>query len=417
MAGSVLVNELPAVGRVTRRPQHPFYIKSRAFAIQPFLLAPVLPGETMKNLLLQARVVTDPVVNPLIGWWQEYYIFYVKHRDLAARDELVKMALDPSWTPDQIDDVSAVTETMHGGGAGSIDWGMKCLQRVTEEYFRDEGVAWDAVKIGNLPVAALSHNSVLDSIINHGDMPDGTVVDEGGSGTVTDQELDAARVQWEFMRANALTNMTYEDFLRTYGVRPKLAEVHRPELIRYLKDWSYPTNTVNPSDGKPTSALSWAIAERADKDRFFSEPGFIFGVSVTRPKVYVKKKRYTAASWMNTPFRWLPAVMKDDPYTSLAHFADESGPVRGTTDADGYWIDFRDLFLYGEAFHNFDMSTETGYNELDLPDAGLPVGNGKMLPSDAMSKSFFVDAAGTKFYVRQDGVVSLSILGRQVDYT
>jgi len=35
----------------------------------------------VENLLIQSRVVTDPLQNSLIGWWQEYYIFYVKHRD------------------------------------------------------------------------------------------------------------------------------------------------------------------------------------------------------------------------------------------------------------------------------------------------------------------------------------------------
>ena len=417
MASSVKVQELPAVGRVTRRPQHPFYLKSRAFALQPFLLAPVLPGETMKNLLLQARCVTDPILNPLIGWWQEYYIFYVKHRDLTDRDEFTQMALDPAWTPDNVDQPTAIVETNHLGVAGSIDWAMLCLRRVTEEYFRDEGVAWDAVKIGNLPVAGISHNSVLDSIIAAGDMPDGTLVDEAGSGTLGDVELDAALRQWEFMRANALTNMTYEDFLRTYGVRPSRAEIHRPELLRYVREWSYPTNTIDPSDGSPTSAVSWSIAERADKDRYFSEPGFIFGVSVTRPKVYLSALRGQAASYMNDAYSWLPAIMRDDPYTSLRHFADEAGPVRGTTDADGYWIDFRDLFLYGQQFTNVDLSSETGINSLALPSAGLETGNQKMLPTDAMSKSFFVDAAGTAFNIRQDGIVSLSVLGRQADMT
>ena len=69
-------------GRVTRGPRHSFNLRHRPFQIQPFLLAPVLPGETMKSLLLQSRAVTSPISNPLVGWWLEYYVFYVKHRDL-----------------------------------------------------------------------------------------------------------------------------------------------------------------------------------------------------------------------------------------------------------------------------------------------------------------------------------------------
>jgi len=218
--------------------------------------------------------------------------------------------------------------------------------------------------------------------------------------------------QWEFMRANALTNMSYEDFLATYGVRKSTVEIHRPELLRYVREWSYPTNPVNPSDGNPASAVSWAIAERADKDRFFKESGFIFGVTVARPKVYIDQKG-SAADYLNTAFSWLPAMMKDDPYTSLREFADETGPLRSTT--NGYWIDFRDLFLYGEQFTNVDVQTRNDeVNSVALPTAGL-VNQG--YPTDAMSKLFFVDAEGTKTHIREDGVVSLSILGRQVDYT
>lgn len=43
--------------------------------------------------------------------------------------------------------------------------------------------------------------------------------------------------------------------------------------------------------------------------------------------------------------------------------------------------------------------------------------NGWKYPTEAMCKSFFKDAGGTAFFVRQDGYVSLSIKGKQVDYT
>ena len=65
------------MGRKLRRPEHPFILRHKPWQIQPFLIAPVIPGETMSNLLMQARVVTDPINNPLIGWHIEYYYFYV----------------------------------------------------------------------------------------------------------------------------------------------------------------------------------------------------------------------------------------------------------------------------------------------------------------------------------------------------
>ena len=83
--GSNVARVLPQQGRVLRRPQHPFQIRTRPWLLQPFFIAPVLPGETMENCLIQFRSVTDPIKSPLVGWWAEYYLFYVRHRDLQKQ--------------------------------------------------------------------------------------------------------------------------------------------------------------------------------------------------------------------------------------------------------------------------------------------------------------------------------------------
>lgn len=72
--------------RRARRPQHTFNIRWRPFQIQPFVLAPVLPGETLKNALIQAQIWSDPlgVAMKNSGWWLECFLFYVKHRDLPG---------------------------------------------------------------------------------------------------------------------------------------------------------------------------------------------------------------------------------------------------------------------------------------------------------------------------------------------
>lgn len=407
-------------GRVTRSPQHPFNLRTMAFGLTPFLLAPVLPGETMKNLLLQSRIVTDPINDPIIGWWKEYYFFYVKHRDLDDRDQLVNMALDPTWDNGTIDEPSTNVARYHFGEAGSIDWMQKCLKRVTEEYFREEGEAWNNVMIGtDYPAVHVNANNFMDSLIDATLLPD-TTVDVNPTpdpDNISMTELDKAQSMWEFMRANAVTNMTYEQFLATYGVRQSTVELHRPELLRYVREWSYPSNTVDPSTGDPTSAVSWAIAERADKDRYFKEPGFIFGVTVTRPKVYLSKQDGKAADFLNSAFSWLPAIMRNDPYTSFREFAASAGPLQSTT--NGYWVDMRDLFLYGEQFTNHGF---TDLNAVALPTDGL-INQG--YPTDAMAKLFFVGGVDDgevgweahDYFIKEDGIVSLSIVGREIDYT
>jgi hypothetical protein len=204
--------------------------------------------------------------------------------------------------------------------------------------------------------------------------------------------------------------MTYEDFLATYGVRPAKEELHKPELIRYLRDWSYPANTIDPTNGTARSAVSWAVAERADKDRFFREPGFIFGVCVVRPKVYLKNARGAAASLLEDAYSWLPAVLANDPWTSLKQRPAASGPLLLNTEP--YWVDVRDLFLYGDQFVNFDLTTETGANLVAMPTAAMQ----KRYPASADADDLFVSAAPLN-QVRQDGVVSITIAGTQTDTT
>lgn len=400
----VQVVEMPRAGRVNRRPTHTFYVQHKPWEICPFVIAPVLPGETLKNLLLQSRAVSDPIVHPLLGWHLEYYLFYVKHRDLDARAHYESMMLEYGYDLSS-QTVAANTVTYHPGG--TLNWVQQCRTRVTETYFRDEGEAAGVATINGQPAAKISHPGWWDSVM------DDTVFDEGTgpSGGETLQELDQLRSQWEFMRANQLTNMSYEDFLRTYGVRMSKVELHKPELIRYVREWTYPTNHIDPTTGAPSSAVSWAIAERADKDRFFTEPGFIFGVTVARPKVYCSNQKGAGVSMLDNALTWLPAIMRDDPATSLRQYANGTGPLQSTT--NGYWVDVRDLFLYGDQFFNVSGAVmESIGAAVGLPTAALE----KKYPTDAMAESLFT-TEGTDYWVKQDGVVSLTIAGTQVDHT
>ena len=397
----VTISNAPRAGRVTRSPRHNFQIRQKPFLLQPFMLAPVLPGETLKSAMLQSRAVTSPIVNPLIGWWLEYYLFYVKHRDLDGRDDFTEMMLDLDK------DMSAYNEAADAKYyhfAGTINWARLCLKRVTEEYFRDEDEAWNNVTVDGLPVVRVNNDGLYNSIVLDDNFvgPSDVTLDATDN-AVTASEIDAALRTWQFQRANGMTAMDYEDFLATYGITPKPEENHRPELLRYLREWQYPSNTVNPADGVPSSAVSWAIAERADKDRFFREPGFIFGVTVARPKVYLKNQDGSGAHVLNSALEWLPAIMRDDPWTSVRKFAETEGPFSVVSDANGYWLDVKDLFLHGDQFLNF-ANTATDANLVSLPTAALNT----LYPSSADIDALF---AGAKKTVSQDGVVQLNILG------
>lgn len=412
----VQAQNVASVKRVLRRPQHKFNLKAKPYEIVPFMCAPVLPGETMKNLLLQARAVTDPIQNSLIGWHNEYYFFYVKHRSLSDWDTtglLQSMMLDPTTNVAGLK--SGANDTPYYTFKTAMDFVEKCTEIVIKEYFRDEGEAVNVASIENYYAAQIDQEQWYQSI----KLESATGDDSELPGVDEIEELDILPgftthyAQWEIMRDTGLTDLTYEDYLRSYGVDiPKSEDEgqapdvrHKPELLRFVREWTYPSNTVNPADGTVASACSWSIAERADKDRFFKEPGFILGLNVVRPKLYMGSQKGAAVGLMDSPYAWLPAVLWEQPYTSLKEntFSATDGILQNQ--AEDYWVDIRDLFLYGDQFVNHALTAAANHG-LALPSATL---NHKY-PTDAMIESLFKTA--NVDYVRQDGVVHLNILSR-----
>lgn len=422
-----LIEDAPVVGRVQRRPKHSFNVKHQPFCIQPIMIAPVLPGETLVNMLMQSRVISDPVANGQIGWWMEYYFFYVKLRDLASRVDWLAMLVEGTDPTAKKNNTGLTATTYRGRKA--VDWVQECLNRVTEEYFRDEGEAIGTL-INNLPLAAIPRENALNNLTLDSEH---TLGDHEGS-LLPGQDLLLDRYEdigplpgyeqhyelWSHMRASGITDATFADFLRSYGVTPP-AEVeaiepeNRPELIRYIRDWTYPSNIVDAA-GTTRSALVWSMAERADKTRFLQEPGFIFGVSVARPKIYLGNQEGAIAGYMSDAMSWLPAVLAGESYTSLRKFVghdtatSRDGPFAIGTTAGDYWLDIRDLLIHGDQFlSGFDRAT-IKHNAVAMPSAA----GGKRFPSSVDIQALF---AGSAYNFHQDGVVNLNILGKLRDTT
>lgn len=396
--------EVPRVGRKLRQPQHTFSVRHIPFMIQPFFIAPVLPGETMKNALVQVRAVSDPVKSPLTGWWLEHYLFYVKHRDMASADVYVNMMLDPSVTAT----TASTDNNSNYTKAGQPRYVAECLWAVVAAYFRDRGEAWDAHTISGVPSAKIQQESWMQSantiaLNTVGDFN----VDANADSIIKASEVSAAYERWQFLRANNLTDASYEDYLRSFGVRVEPEETNYPELIRYSREWQYPSNTINPETGAPSSAVSFAISERADKDRFFREPGFIFGVTVARPKVYLSGQVSAGVTLLKDAYDWLPAILRDDPMTSVRQVT-PAGMVPNVT--AGQAVDVRDLFLYGDQFVNYDIGTLG-----DGSAVALPTGTNWRYPTVEMATGLFVN--GAKIEMKQDGIVRLSVMGALVDHT
>ena len=264
-------------------------------------------------------------------------------------------------------------------------------------------------------IVQIRQQTFMDTLTDKDLMPEGDAI----AGATDAGDLDRLMDAFNALRALGIADMTYEDWLRSQGIAIPDKDENKPELLAHFSEFQYPSNTIDPSTGTPSSAVSWVFKNGNRDPKFFKEPGFVMGISVTRPKVYFSGLAGSAAGFAQRAWDWTPNYTADMPETSLKYFAPGTGPMGDrTTDTDAYWLDMRDELLYGDQWQNvvaFNVvPATTGANHLlALPDTAL---NWKY-PTEAMCKSFFVDAAGTAFHIRQDGYVSLNIKGLQVDFT
>lgn len=351
------VARAPRTRRVARSPRHEFNGRTFPFCIQPIAIAPVLPNETLTQLKLECRVKTDPLADPFLGWWVECHVFYVKHRDIDAyrgNTNFQDMMLQP--------DTSLATASVAGGATatyrlnGRADITRECLDTVVNWWFRAEGEApADFVNaLNGLPLARVSRDDWTDSLVKTSTVSAVDFdVDIDNSGTVTASEIDASMQQYyALLQTGALVNMTYEDWLGTYGVRKARVAVNRPELVRSYKKWTQPTNTVTQGTGAVTSACVWTLDEDllSQKQYYFKEPGYLLAVMVAKPKIYRRPQPGAAVNVMVDARHWLPANSGSDQLISLIACDTVSGPLPTMTVAGGYTFDVRDLLVRGDQF-------------------------------------------------------------------
>ena len=403
----------PAMTRVNRQPNHTFSLRVRPYQIVPFMLAPVIPGETLENLWFEAREVSDPLASPLLGMKSEFHFFYVKLRDLGHNDILDINSVEEMFTNPLGDPLSAAVSTVadvptyHTGG---INWTDKCLQAVILNHFRDRGEAIGA-KVGNYYLAQVRDQHWMDSLIDSTALDDGASIGDPGTAT-TPEQLQQIMDRFELLQSYGWSEMSFEDYLATHGVMVPKAQLGLPERLYSLVKWTYPTNTIDPTDGSPTSAASWVFKEMKRDKKRFTEPGFILGVHVVRHKVYFGAQAGQLAHFMTKGLDWLPAILNDNPQTSLREFASVNsydGPL-GAPPTNGYWIDLRDLLIHGEQFVNF--AEDASAPRAALPTAALVR---KYLASGDLDEIFAAVAPANQ--IRSDGMANLTIVGVQRDYT
>lgn len=407
--------------RKLRHPQHTFNLKTKPFGLYPFMIAPVIPGETLKSLMLQTQKWSDPLaagVMKNLGWWSEYYFFYVKHRDLSGYEQavdgigkdLMDMMVSNESLSGAVDaDGNAITYCPPNG----IDFTLEAVKRIAEEYFRDEGEAWNNFTVDGLPQVKIYGRGRSDAYEKL--TLDTAYASNDRSVDLPDEidELGDAMQHWQALYDAGLMDMDYDDWMRTYGSQSVLPNIdrpdkHVPELLCHWREFQMPTNTVEPSTGVPATAVGWRVAKAHRKASFFAEPGWIIGLTCVRPKTYLKLTG-SLATMMQTRQSWLPAVTSQHADASDLLIAEGSGPLSHLTlgTPNGYYVDLKDLLNYGDQFINWATTGTDAPPFVDLPTTA----GARRYVSAGDVMQFFSDTTNGRFL--EDGVVSLQILGRQ----
>lgn len=396
--------------RIGRRPRHNYHVAFRPFEIQPFCIAPVMAGDSVKNIRFEARVLTDPIISQISGWWAEMYWFYVP---IGALDEYAAAQLN-IITPSH--DLSGLVTAANSWGYESDDgpsWLSMCMKPIIRNYFRKEGEAWNHAAAvwntypsGTIPVAGLVGKTWVDTIAQASALP---------TPTGTDDYNDRWEL-YEAMRKQKLVSMTFPEWLRLQGIAvpPQLQEAEqdyrKPELMRFLRQFTYPSNVVDPTQtNRVVSACSWVVAERLDKSYFIGEPGFVVGVAVVRPKLYRSEQLANGTMMLRDARTWVPDLFLDAPQESL----DERSTDTALDTVEPHVVDVAGLYTVGDQFVR--APSTAGPPVAALPSADV---SNTVYPAFADIKALFagLDAeteADPVALVRMDGTATFAITGRK----
>ena len=84
------------------------------------------------------------------------------------------------------------------------------------------------------------------------------------------------------------------------------------------------------------------------------------------------------------------------PFTSLKKFTADTGPLGDrTTATDGYFVDMRDLFLYGDQFQNMAAFNAVPANVANINGFALPPGRSPSGPVSAVNFLSEVNGIGS----------------------
>ncbi len=417
MVGITVIRPGETLKRFHRRPNFPISGTMKPFGLYPIMAHPVLPGETLKSATTKWTVLSQPIVNPMVGDWLESWMFYVKITDM-----------DPDLSAMFISDgVSTSGHTMGGDSdvwfakTGQIAWMKKMNATVYKAFMINEGESEVTFTDGNTLVKQMKMN-IQSWYQNMMFEPAEVALDTSGPRDATGQMR-----AWEMVQQMQMTELTYEKYLQQYGVRADRVADNAPEILRYSRSWTKPTSHVDPATGTPSSAWIWNDEMKVEKDKRFDEPGFIVMMACIRPKMYQKKMRYSLIGELWGFSDFFPAYTLADPSAGIKNITTVN-PVfepdwNLSEGSDDLIYDHRDLLAHGEQFINTWVEADQPYpipfgTKMDGTAAGLPqYMRGEYCGINDINRLFVEDTLEKGMRAAYEGIVQLTIAGHVTDTT
>ena len=407
--------------RKKRSPQFPIAGTMKPFGLYPLWATPVLPGETVNSAETKYRLISMPVRHPLVGAWFETWLVYVSLTDLDTAFAQMFISEDVSPTPYQ----ASADQARYFTKAGQVQYIKLAMDSIVRNYFRDEDEPNPLTRtIDGVHMAKRQSMDWAQNLMFKPTSLDATLLPSAlpPSGSYTPLEI---------MRLAGMSEITYEKYLMQYGVVQKEAmkEARIPEILRYTRDWTVPTNSIEPTTGRPSSAFAWSNTIKAEKPKRFDEPGFLVMVGCMRPKMFDNTLRGSMVGELWGFGDFFPVYNLEDPAAGLkvidaAHKVLNINTAAQPAGTDPLVYDHRDLLTHGEAFVNdwsgpYPLPTITTRS---LADGAALADLRGQYPSAANINAIFVESEqGTPSDARMrlfyEGIAEVEITGHIVDTT
>lgn len=394
--------------RHTRTPVFPQAGTMKPFGLYPLMIHPVLPGETLQSAKTKMRTISKPVNHPLSGAWLETWLFYVKFTDIDR--DLGEMFVSDTFSSSGYT-AGSDNERLFVK-SGQIDWVGKCLERIADSYFTHQE---------ETPIA---YDSVYQTKLNQKSWIANVMVRPDEVATDTSDVFDSQEeiTAFQMMQMMSMQELSYEKYLKEFGVQSVRTGIGEPEMLRWSRSWTQPVNTVDPTDGSPSSAWVWSDEIKAEKPKRFDEPGFIIQLAAVRPKMFLNYLETSIVGnfWGFTD--WFPIYNLDDPNAGVRTINTDDDVFDAAANAaeasDELWYDHRDILNHGEQFIN--DRTNNPFN--------LPLATGPLLTAAATDQerrgeyctetdvnNLFVGTNAADRLCYYDGITMLRISGHTRD--